>query len=82
MPWHVIVHHHKPSSEEPWPLVDRIIRNEDYPDKAAMLDAVFKLRRDLKATYPPPEYKVVTGAGPEPEHPGYQAFVVWLLRDD
>lgn len=82
MPWHVIVHHNKPSPGEPWPFIDRVIYNEDYPNKKAMLEAVSKLREDLRATFPPPEYTVVTGRGPESDHSGYDAFVVWLLRDD
>jgi hypothetical protein len=80
MPWHVIVHHNKPVPEEPWPFIDRVIYDEGYPNDKAMLDAVSKLRKDLRATYPPPEYTVVTGSGPESDHPDYYSFVGWLLR--
>jgi hypothetical protein len=78
----VIVHHNKPDPEEPWPYIDRVIYDEDYPNEKAMLDAISKLRQDLRAANPPPEYTVVTGSGPESDDPGYGAFVVWLLRDD
>ena len=80
MPWHVIVHHSKPSPGEPSPFIDRVIYDEDYPNKKAMLDAASKLEEDFRAAYPAPEYRVVTGKGPESDHPGYDAFVNWLLK--
>jgi hypothetical protein len=82
MPWHVIVNHNKAKPEDPFPLVDRIFRKEDYPGRKQMLAAVSTAREDLKAKYPPPDYTVVSGRGPEPDSPAFGSFVVWLLRDE
>lgn len=82
MPWHVIVYHKKQRPEDPWLLADRTIRDEDYPDRDSLLQAVSQTERDLRADYPPPDYTVVSGIGPESGSPEFASFVIWLLRED
>lgn len=82
MPWHVIVHHNKHRPEDPWLLVDRIIRGEDYPGQDSLIQAVFQAEGDLRAAYPPPDHTVVSGNGPESSSPEFASFVVWLLREE
>lgn len=82
MPWHVLVHHQNPSPDEPWPLVDRVFRADDYRGTESLVEAVTQAQQDLRASYPPPDYRVVSGIGPESTSEEFPAFVAWLLRDE
>lgn len=82
MPWHVLVDHHHPSPNEPWPLVDRVFRDGDYRSAESLVEAVNQAEQDLRARYPAPDYTVVSGKGPESTSAEFPSFVVWLLRDE
>ena len=82
MPWHVIVYHHKQKSADPWLLADQVFRQEDYANEDSLLEAVLRAEFDLCSAYPPPDYTVRSGIGPDSSHPDFASFVIWLLRDD
>ena len=83
MPWHVIVVNYKKPDVpgEPDPLIDKVFRDEDYPDNDALLAAVALEEEELKRHHPYPDYRIVHGSGPERNHELFDSFVVWLLRD-
>jgi len=82
MPWHVIVYQCKRKAGDPWLLVDEVFRNKNYRDEDGLIKAVSQREAELRSAYPPPDYTVRSGHGPESSSSQFKAFVVWLLRDD
>ncbi len=75
MPCHVIVYRHKRKNEYPWLLADQVFRQEDYPNSDNLLEAVSGAVSDLFSAYPPPDYTVRSGIGPDSSQPGFESFV-------
>jgi len=59
-----------------------VFRADDYRGTESLVEAVTRAEKDLRAGYPPPDYRVVSGVGPESTSEEFPAFVAWLLRDE
>ena len=62
--------------------MDRVFRADDYRGTESLVEAVTQTQQDLRTSYPPPNYRVVSGIGPESTSEEFPAFVAWLLRDE
>jgi hypothetical protein len=79
--WHVIVKRNKQSPGAPLLVMDKVLRVQDFKDSKQLMRAVSQEKRKLRARYPSPKYRVLTGAGPESGTPQYASFLSWLMRE-